>query len=118
MPDPQLTPGAVADTDPAIVCARGYSRSHWVWHDKIGTLVKYGIPPAEADRYEDDDRVPICLGGDNASPLNHWPEPWDQAERKDELERRICRAVCTGEITLPAAQAIFLGDWSEAYRRR
>jgi hypothetical protein len=30
MPDPQLTPGAVADTDPAVVCARGYSRSHRV----------------------------------------------------------------------------------------
>jgi integrase len=66
MPDSQLTPGAVADTDPAVVCARGYSRSHRVWHDKIGTLLKYGIPPAEADRYEDDDLVPVCLGGDNA----------------------------------------------------
>ncbi len=37
MPDPQLTPGAVADTDPAIVCAPGYSRSHRVWHDKLGS---------------------------------------------------------------------------------
>src|SRR5215471_3476090 len=66
MPDPQLTPGAVADTDPAVVCARGYSRSHRVWHDKISTLAKYGIPPAEAGGYEDHDRVPVCLGGDNA----------------------------------------------------
>jgi hypothetical protein len=88
-----------------------------VWHDKAGTLRKYGVPLADADRYEDDDRVPICLGGDNASPLNHWPEPWDQAERKDELERRIYRAVCTGEITLPTVPAIFLGDWRSAYHR-
>jgi hypothetical protein len=116
MPDPRLTPGAVADTDPAIICAPGYSRSHRVWHDKIGTLAKYGIPQAEADRYEDDDRVPICLGGDNASPLNHWPEPWEEAERKDALERRICRAVCAGRLTLPAAQAIFLGDWRSELR--
>jgi hypothetical protein len=83
---------------------------------KIGTLSKYGIPPSEAALYEDDDRVPVCLGGDNASALNHWPQPWDQAEEKDELERRICREVCAGEITLPAAQAIFLGDWRKAYR--
>jgi hypothetical protein len=62
--------------------------------------------------------VPVCLGGDNASPLNHWPETWDQAEQKDELERRTCRAVCAGEITLPAAQAIFFGDWRDAYRGR
>ena len=60
-------------------------------------------------------RVPICLGGDNGSALNHWPEQWDQAERKDELERQMCRAVCNGEMTLPAAQAIFLGDWRKAY---
>jgi hypothetical protein len=93
MPDPQLTPGAVADTDPVIICAPGYSRSHWVWHDKIGTLAKYGIPPADADQYEDDDRVPICLGGDNASALNHWPEPWDEAEQKDELKGRMSREV-------------------------
>jgi hypothetical protein len=116
MPDPRLTPGAVADTDPVVICAPEYSRSHRVWHDKAGTLAKYGIPPSEAGQYEDDDRVPICLGGDNGSALNHWPEPWDQAEPKDELERRLCRAVCAGEITLPAAQAIFLGDWRKACR--
>jgi hypothetical protein len=89
-----------------------------VWHDKIGTLAKYGIPPAEAGRFKDDDRVPVCLGGDNGPPLNHWPETWDQAEQKDELERRMRRAVCVDEITLPAAQAVFLGDWRNAYRPR
>jgi hypothetical protein len=52
MPDPQLTPGAVADTNPAVVCAPGYSRSHRVWHDKIGTLAKYGIPPSEAGAFD------------------------------------------------------------------
>jgi hypothetical protein len=52
-----------------------------------------------------------------SGPLNHWPDPWDHAERKDQREQRTCRAVCTGEITLPAAQAIFLGDWHKAYDR-
>jgi hypothetical protein len=32
--------------------------------------------------------------------------------------RRICREVCAGEITLPAAQAIFLGDWRIAFGHR
>ena len=62
--------------------------------------------------------MPVCLGGDNGPPLNHWPETWDHAEQKDELERRVCRPVCAGEISRSAAQAIFLGDWRDAYRRR
>jgi hypothetical protein len=115
-PDARITPGAVADTDPAIVCLPGYSRAHRHWHDKIGTLLRYGIPLAERNDYTDDDRVPICLGGDNASPLNHWPEPLLQAEQKDKLERRLCRALCAGRISLKAAQAIFLGDWRATRR--
>ena len=59
------------DTDPAIVCTPRYSRSHRVWHDKAGTLAKCGIPLDDANRYEDDDRVPICLGGNNASLQNY-----------------------------------------------
>jgi hypothetical protein len=39
------------------------------------TLAKYGIPLDRAGLYEDDDLIPVCLGGDNASPLNHWPQP-------------------------------------------
>jgi hypothetical protein len=57
-----------------------------VWHDKIGTLAKYGIAPYRASLFEDDDLIPVCLGGDNASPLNHWPQSisgeWG-AEMKD-----------------------------------
>ncbi len=118
-PDARLTPGAVADTDPANVCAPGYSRAHRFWHDQIGTLLRYGIPLAARNDYTDDDRVPICLGGDNASPLNHWPQPLVEAEQKDRLERRLCRAVCAGRISLPAAQAVFLGDWrAQAMKRK
>jgi hypothetical protein len=42
-------------------------------HDKAGTLARYriAIAPSEAALYE----IPVCLGGDNASPLNHWPQP-------------------------------------------
>lgn len=116
MPDPILTPGAIADTDPAIVCAPSYSRSHRVWRDQTGTLLKYGIPLADRNDYTDDDRVPVGLGGDNASPLNHWAQPWREAEDKDQLEDRLRREVCSGQMTLPAAQAVFLGDWRSRLR--
>jgi hypothetical protein len=95
-----------------------YSRRHRVWHDKAGTLAKYDLPPSAGHLVEDDDRVPVCLGGDNADPRNHWPEPWAQAREKDRLEAEVCRPVCDERaMTLQAGQTIFLGDWREGYRR-
>jgi hypothetical protein len=112
LPDPRLTPGAIATTDRAEICARGYARAHRSWAAKWLTLQRYGIPRTQSHSFEDDDLVPICLGGDNASPLNHWPEPLPQAERKDDLEWQLCRAVCAGRLSLTEAQAIFLsGRW-------
>ena len=113
LPDPVLTPGAVASTNPAEICHHhpSYSRTHRIWHDKPGTLFKYHIPPDQARLFEDDDRVPVCLGGDNSSPLNHWAQPWAEAHVKDHLEARACRLVCAGLLPLPVAQGWFLGDW-------
>jgi hypothetical protein len=122
-PDPQLTPGAVATHDVAEICARDargrytYSPTHRVWHDKRGTLAKYGIPRSQGRLYEDDDRVPLCLGDDNADPRNHWPQPRKDAELKDQFEREVCIAVCDRHsMSLDDAQRLFLGDWRTAYR--
>jgi hypothetical protein len=59
VPDQRLTPGAIASSNAAEVCAGGpgeYSRHHRVWHDKIGTLKKYGLPLSMMPAVEDDDR--------------------------------------------------------------
>ncbi len=127
-PDQQITPGAIRDTDPAVVCAPGYARAHRVWHDKISTLIKYGLPLSQAHDFEDDDRIPLCGGGDNADPRNHWPQSctgWEgprcvsgPAFEKDRLEAWACRAVCDQHrLPLVAAQRMFLGDWRGAYRQ-
>jgi hypothetical protein len=122
-PNPKLTPGSVASHNLAEVCAKDargqytYSRMHRVWHDKAGTLAKYGIPRSQGNLYEDDDRVPLCAGGDNADPRNHWPMRWSDAELKDELEREVCVRVCNWRtMSLDVAQRLFLGDWREGYR--
>jgi hypothetical protein len=75
MPNPTLTPGAIRDTDPTIICAPGYDKSHRVWRDKRGTAAKYDVPWSIAKDMEDDDLVPIRLGGNNADPRNHWLQP-------------------------------------------
>ena len=95
LPDPKLTPGAFAESSTAAICVRGYDRAHRVWHDKASTLARYRIAPSDAALYEDDDLIPVCLGVDNAAPLNHWPQPleWD-AGKKDMLERQLCTEIC------------------------
>jgi hypothetical protein len=112
-PDPMLTPGAVRTTDRAEICALGYAKAHRVWHSKLLTLQRYGIPESRIEDYEDDDLIPVCLGGDNASALNHWPQPWAEADRKDEIEADMCARVCAGDMTVEQGQAFFRdGKWT------
>jgi hypothetical protein len=43
------------------------------------------------------DLIPVCLGGNNASPLNHWPQLISGelgAEAKDAFEHRACSEIC------------------------
>jgi hypothetical protein len=67
-PNKELTPALCIA---AVLCVRGYAKAHRVWRDKAGTLAKYGIA---RDRASDDDLIPVCLGGNNASPPNHLPQ--------------------------------------------
>jgi hypothetical protein len=68
--------------------------------------------------FEDDDLVPVCLGGDNASPANRRPQPWSEARRKDQLEARICGQVCADrdDTELARYQAAFAHDWTALER--
>jgi hypothetical protein len=122
LPNRKLTPGAIAEMRAAVICVHGYAKAHRVWHEKVATLAKYGIAPDQASRFEDDDLVPVCLGGNNASPLNHWPQPlsgeWG-AEKKDALEQRVCSEICftRDDAQLTRYQAAFARDWVALYRQ-
>jgi hypothetical protein len=123
LPDPTLTPGAVRTADLAAVCSadtralRRWSRDR---DDRI--MVEYGLAPGPHPDYEVDHLIPLCLGGAD-DDRNLWPEPrrpiepiWN-AERKDELEARLCSLACSGAIPLAAAQRAVADDWTEAFRR-
>ncbi len=115
-PDPRLTPGAIASHDVSEICQYGYSRSHRVWpypEGKRAVLERYGIPLTDARRYEDDDLVPVCLGGDNSAITNHWPQLWREAEIKDGAEKAFCKMVCAGQLRLDQAQRYFL-NWGKS----
>ena len=65
--------------------------------------------------------MPLCAGRHPNDARNLWPQPlrgqWND-NGKNQLERSVCRLLCRGEITLEAAQAIFLApDWRIEYER-
>lgn len=129
-PDPmvpidEFTPGVVASTDPAEVCGIvggiTYSERHRATrYDKSHSMMVYGLDVTRPDKYEYDHRIPLCVGGADV-PDNMWPQPLAghmNAHDKYELEKWACRAVCLEHsISLPDAQAMFFGDWRDAFNR-
>lgn len=119
IPDPTLTPGAIATSDIADICGHvnglTYTKRHRVWEGQAATMQKYGLPLKDKHLYEDDDVIPVCLGGDNANPDNHWPQLWPEAKVKDRMDAGACRLVCEHKMTVKDAQALFVPDWRVGY---
>ena len=70
--------------------------------------------------YEEDHIISLQLGGHPTDPKNLWPEKWDGewgARKKDVIETRLKRMVCTGQITLAEAQRAIATDWVAAYKK-
>ena len=121
LPDPACTPGGI---DPAVtqaniartICRSGYTATvrppasdtgRW----KIRTFVFYDLDTGARGEY--DHLVPLELGGTN-STTNLWIEPGTIPNAKDKVENRLHDEVCTGEITLAAAQRAIAADWTTA----
>ena len=123
LPDAKLTPGAVATSDPAIICQPGYSQSQRLHdHDRAAydalrraAFARYGVAWEDRAAFELDDRIPLCLGGSQVLD-NVWPEPRfgpDNAGAKDRVERAACRAACEAGTRSAVLrwQQFFRGDW-------
>ena len=120
VPDPILTPGAIKSTDLQEICAPGYDKAHRVWRNQKQTFAKYNIPWSQHLNYEDDDFYQICIGGDNANPLNHWPQPKIESFKKNRLEIHICHMACnyyqeTGDRDATQFQNM-MKDWATTYK--
>ena len=120
LPDPIETPGAL---NPAVtqanigetICRRGWTRTVRPPRDYTTTLKRqqlahgpYAVWHARLRDYEEDHVVPLSLGGAPWDTRNLWPEPLDDARRKDEVEDRLQHLVCSHRMSLHDAQAIFL----------
>lgn len=123
-PDPQCTPGSF---DPAVtqaniqstICRSGYTatvRPPTGETDKAKhTLYQaYGVPTGTTS--ELDHLVSLELGGSN-DDANLWPEIGKVPNPKDKVENDLHDAVCSGKVTLVAAQQAIASDWTTAEQR-
>jgi hypothetical protein len=112
LPDPKLTPGVVRPISAKTICETTWhlDRRHVTEAMKAEVYRSYGAKKVKGKCCEVDHRVPRSIGGAD-DMRNLWPQLWAEAKPKDRLEVKVGRAICNGEMTLKAGQAIFLGDW-------
>jgi hypothetical protein len=123
VPDPTLTPGAVRSADAGEICATDTrALRHWSRERDDRIMEEYGLPTGPHPTVEIDHLIPLCLGGSD-DDKNLWPQPrrlpepqWN-AERKDDLEAKLCQMVWNGEIAVTEAQQSIRDDWTEAYTK-
>ena len=127
LPDPAMTPGAI---DPSVTLSdicNGTTRSRRPRTTAICKQVfdAYSVRPTDRGLYECDHDVPVALGGASTA-ANLWPQPLEEAHRKDRLELEMQRRACVVYRTLVPAEAAAVlaqeqseiaGDWPTAYAR-
>ncbi len=131
VPDPSVTPGA---TNPVVtqgniastICVSGWTAkirpsAHYTDALKRKQLAA-GPYAASVDprSVEEDHLISLEIGGNPTDPKNLWPEPWDGsqgAHAKDGLENALKKLVCSGRLSLDAAQTTIRTDWIAAYRK-
>jgi hypothetical protein len=105
-PNLALTPGVARPISVHDLCSTKWGKDarHVTLMMRKSVFAAYRIPYEKHGLYELDHLVPRELGGAD-DIANLWPEPWDDAHKKDRLENALHRSVCADTIALPAAQA-------------
>ena len=110
---PTLTPGVLnaAVTQATIgstICKRGWTSTvrpptGYTSPLKLRQMAAYGetgLPAA----YQEDHLISLELGGHPTDPRNLWPEPYPRAAEVDRIENDLNAQVCSGALSLAAAQ--------------
>ncbi|MEU6070659.1 hypothetical protein ABZ864_41020 [Streptomyces sp. NPDC047082] len=130
--DPACTPGAIS---PAVtqtnlastICrAGGYTKgirpsTFVTGREKELNAASYGYT-GRMGNAEYDHLISLQLGGDPNDPRNLWVEPPDPGHKagggvnnkKDPVETKLHTAVCSGKVSLAAAQRAIVSDWTTA----
>jgi hypothetical protein len=124
LPDPRCSPGAYySGLTKKVICSPGFRTSeirNVPQSEKYAVELEYGMPLRPYGRsIEIDHIVSLELGGSNAL-ANLFPEPGNGVAGyrvKDRLENRLHDLVCTGKVTLRAAQRGIASNWEALFRR-
>jgi hypothetical protein len=83
-------------------------------------IKQYGYSDKRLSSYEEDHLISLQLGGHPTDPRNLWPEAYAGkcgARKKDVIETKLKRLVCSGKITLAEAQAAIASNWVVTYNQ-
>jgi hypothetical protein len=123
-PDRRCSPGAYSSAlTSAVICSPGFRTStirNVPQDEKFQVEQEYGMPAAYYGyTIEIDHIVPLELGGSN-DISNLFPEPGSGGASyhvKDALENRLHDMVCSGVMSLRAAQIGIASNWEALYGR-
>lgn len=124
LPDPNCTPGV---TNPDVtqanihqtICVRGYTKTirpplAYTAPLKRQQMIEYGYGGRSPGGFEEDHLISLELGGAPRDPRNLWPELGHSMNPKDNVENELHSRVCSGQITLAAAQYAIATNWTTA----
>lgn len=131
LPDAAMTPGA---TNPDVtqatindtICKSGWTKTIRPNNAYFTRLKHYQMAQMKLEGnpsdYEEDHLISLELGGAPKDPKNLWPQKWYTdsgwgAHKKDVIETRLKRLVCTHQLTLEEAQKAVAEDWIAAYKK-
>jgi hypothetical protein len=131
LPNSKFTPG-LSRTDLSLetICDTKWGRDerHVTAKMKQDVFQEYGltgnddpacVPDASGRHCEIDHLVSRELGGAD-DETNLWPQPYGtqpwNAARKDRLENRLHKAICTEHLPVECARKLLISDWRIAYR--
>jgi hypothetical protein len=114
------------DNIKSTICKTGYTSTIRPSSSFTTTLKKQQLIGAysyftdkSTSAYEEDHLISLELGGAPSDPRNLWPEPYagmTGARVKDVVENKLNSLVCSGLISLVAAQNAITTNWWTAYQ--
>jgi hypothetical protein len=103
-----LNPDVTQATIGSTICVRGWTKTirpptSYTNALKAKQMREYRVGGSFSG-YQEDHLISLELGGHATDPRNFWPEPYPRASDVDSIENDLNAKVCSGALSLAAAQ--------------